>query len=376
VCYLADGVGLRKINAAFTHSAVAGPPALAQIAVYNQRLFGITGTDQTIDYSDLNNGDTCGVASATSGSAIVRTFGSQKLTALCVLKNSLAMFHVSGISRFTGLTQDDIAIGAGSEGLSVDTGTIAPRSIVPVEGVAYFLSERGAFRLTDSGVEALDLPTRPDCVRPQTLSVPASVLAAATGSHDRARNCIRWSITGNVISYNYRLGIWVGRDFANAFNSVTAQFDGIDADGKPIILTGTQSGVVYHVCDESFYLDDLLPNDTGGTPFEMVVSTRPFWGPTPGTQKSWSTAYLFGNFIEAYTGTVDATLTYDTNLVQGAITGIEAPSYGLTGASHIIDVPFSALGHWLVLTFSDTSDTDVRIKRIEVEAFDYGRRRP
>lgn len=376
VCYIADGVGLRKITTALVHSAVAGTPALAQLAVYNQRLFGITGVDQTIHYSSLNNGDSCGVVSGTSGNAIVRTFGSQKLTGLVTLKNSLAMFHVSGISRFTGLTQDDIAIGAGSEGISVDTGTIAPRSIVAVDGSAYFLSERGAFRLTDDGIEALDTPTTPDNMIGELLSLPASTMANLHGVHDRAHSCIRWSTTSGVISYNYRRRVWVGRDYGTAFTNSTAMWDGIDAQGKPLVLTGNNDGHVWRIGDENLYRDDVAPDGTGGTTYQMFVTTRRFFGPAPGTQKSWATLYIFGSFILWGSATnINATVSWTTNLVEGTVTGLLRPSADIDGTESILIVPIGKLGHWIDIEFSDSTETDLRISRIEIEAFDYGRRR-
>lgn len=380
VCYLADGA-LSKYSAG-AKSAVAGTPALTVLATYNQRLFGITGADQTLHYSDLNNGDTCGVVSATSGSAVVRTFGNQKLTTLLTLRASLALFHVSGVSRFTGLTQDDIAIGAGTQGISTDTGTIAPRSVVAVDGIGYFLSERGAYRITDVGVEPLDTPAVPDPTAPLLVSLGASLMPQVSATHDKATHTIRWYLPDyGVYVYHYRLNAWSGPWTGQYITSPThCLVDGVDASSNPITLSGHADGVLRRD-DTIGYLDDVLSDGTGGSAYTMVVQLRRLYTPHQNADKGWRWATLFADLK----GSTQASVSWFSDSGSSSLTLVPraAPAvwgsftwgsftWGSTG-NRPYAIPLSQRGPFLDFTYSDAGATGTILSRVDVEAFDYGR---
>ena len=166
VVYIADGdttnPALNKWNGTTLTTHIASTPTkITQICLYNQRLFGITGGDSKIYWSGLNNGDSLGVAASGGGEAIIRTFGDQKITGLAVNGASLLVFHETGISKFTGLTQDDIAIAAGAQGVTNDVGCVAPRSIVSTPDVVFFLSDRGFYAANESTVRPISLKLDP-----------------------------------------------------------------------------------------------------------------------------------------------------------------------------------------------------------------------
>ena len=125
IVYVADGGLLNKANAATATVNIAGTAACVSLAVYNQRLYGVDGTTQKIYASAINNGDTLGNTASGGIEAVIRTFGDQECFAVKTLRSSLAIFHRSGISRFTGITIDDIDIEAGTQGFSEQVGTIA-----------------------------------------------------------------------------------------------------------------------------------------------------------------------------------------------------------------------------------------------------------
>lgn len=380
--YLADGVQLRKYVGG-AQAVVAGTPALSVLAVYNQRLYGITGVDQTIHYSSLNNGDSCGVVTATSGFAIVRTFSNQKLTGLLTLKNSLAMFHVSGVSRFVGLTQDDLYVGAGTEGISTDTGSIAPRSAVAAEGVGYFLSDRGAFRITDDGVEALDSPESPDPTVPILPGLSASAFPQIDAVHDKNGRTIRWYLPDiGVYVYHYRLNAWSGPHTGGYISPVThCLFDGIDGAGRPILLSGASDGHLRQLEMPGSYLDDVLAAGTGGNRYTMTVQCRRFFTDQPESEKAWRWAYLFADLKGSSTGNVSwATASgagsYTIPSVSAAIWGSftwGAFTWG-GGGNRPFRIPLSGRGPYLDLVYSDDGTTGTLLSRVDIEAFDYGRR--
>lgn len=379
--YLADGTFRKYIGGVL--SAPAGTPALAQVAAYNQRLYGITGADQTIYYSSLNNGDSCGVVSATSGFAIVRTFGNQKLTGLLALKGSLAMFHVNGVSRFVGLTQDDLYIGAGSEGISTDTGTLAPRSAVAVEGIGYFISERGVFRITDADVTALDTPTSPDPLVALLPTLPATAFAQIDAVHDKVGRTIRWYIPDiGVYVYHYRLGAWSGPHTGAYISPIThCLFDGVDALGRPLLFAGGNDGFVRRIDVTGSYLDDVLSDGTLGTNYTITVQMRRFFTDQQESEKAWRWAYLFGDLK----GSSSATITWRTASDAGSYTltatggsvwgsGIWGAFTWGSGGTRPFRVPLSGRGPYLDLTYADDSTTGTLLSRVDIEAFDYGRR--
>lgn len=384
VCYIADGALWKYSGGA--RAAVAGTPALTVLATYNQRLFGLTGTNQTLHYSDLNNGDTCGVVSATSGSAVVRTFGNQQLTGLLTLKGSLALFHVSGVSRFTGLTQDDIAIGAGTQGISTDTGTIAPRSAVAVEGVGYFLSEKGAYRITDAGVEAIDTPASPDPTAPLLATLGASLFPQIDAVHDKVHQTIRWYLPDlGVYCYHYRLNAWSG-PFTSIYTSTPTHclFDGLDGSGNPIVLSGHADGFLRRgdTTGVSGYLDDVLSDGTGGSAYTMAVTCRRFYTGSPWSDKGWRWLTLFADLK----GSTQASVAWATESGASSLTLIPKAvpatwgsftwgsfAWGSTG-NRPYQLPLSGRGPFLDVTYSDTGATGTILSRLDVDAFDYGRR--
>lgn len=378
--YVADGTFRKYTGGAL--SAPAGTPALAQVAAYNQRLYGITGLDQTIYYSSLNNGDSCGVVSATSGSAVVRTFGNQKLTALLALNGALAMFHVSGVSRFVGLTQDDLYIGAGSEGLSTDTGTVAPRSAVSVEGYGYFLSERGAFRITDSGVEALDGPESSDPTVALLPTLSASAFAQIDAVHDKIGRTIRWYIPDlGVYVYHYRLGAWSGPHTGIYTSQPThCLFDGIDASGRPAVFAGGLDGHLRQG-ETAGYLDDVTASGTGGSRYTMTVQCRRFFTDQAESEKAWRWAYLFADLRGSFSGlvswnTASGAGSYTIPAVNTAVWGAftwGAFTWGGSG-NRPFRIPLSGRGSYLDLVYSDDGTTGTLLSRVDLEAFDYGRR--
>ncbi len=111
VVYIADGGLLNKWNGT-TLTEIANTLAVKQVVVFNQRLWGAGNSTypNSIFYSSLNNGDDLGNATppAGGGQIIVRTFGDEQIIGLAPINTSLLIFHNRGISRLTGLGQDDI----------------------------------------------------------------------------------------------------------------------------------------------------------------------------------------------------------------------------------------------------------------------------
>jgi hypothetical protein len=211
VVYIGDGGRINKWDGTtFTPNIGAGP-AVRFLKVHNQRLWscGCGVAPSSIFYSDLNNGDTIGDVTLGGGEIVVRTFGDEKIVALASVGSSLLIFHERGLSRLTGFGQDDINVDP--EGISSQTGTIAPFSVVETDGAAFFVSDRGVFVATESNVTALNTPNRPDPLLPVIATLTPDQLAGVRAVLSRKTQEVWFLIPGyGAFVYHLVLNAWSG----------------------------------------------------------------------------------------------------------------------------------------------------------------------
>ena len=364
--YIADGGPLNRWDGTTLTLNLASTPNIAQITVYNQRLFGVTGIDQSVYYSELNDGDTLGVGASGGGEAIIRTFGDQNTTGLAVSGSSLLIFHRSGISRWTGFTQDDIAIAAGATGITGEVGTTNAFSIVEVSGVVYFLGQNGFYRVSESSA-------------PESISTPidsiirdwdGDTIEGVRGVHVRNYQEIRWWVPDyGVLVYNYRLNAWSGPWTAGYLSpATTCHFESEDNEGRFLILRGDASGWVT-LCDAGgAYLDNLTVNYTVGEEFAMRVQPHRFFAGDAMNEKS----YRWGYLLMDPRGTDDVSVEWVTQSGSGSY-AIDATSLAVTNAA-MFRVPLADRGEWIDVTIVDSGEADALYSRAEVQAFAMGRR--
>lgn len=378
--YIADGGLLNKWDGTTLTENIASTPAVAQLAVQNQRLFGITGDSETLYWSALNNGDSLGIAGSSGGSAVVRTFGLSTLTGLLALGQSLLLFHRRGISRFTGWTQDDIDISTGTRGLSADVGTTAPRSIVAVENVGFFLSDRGFYAVTESEVR----PISPQ-IEPVIQSLDQSAFARVVGAHHAATREVRWYLPDvGIYSYNYRLNAWTGPLTDIYVDQTTpSMWSTVNATSQPIVLFGGQDGWVRKADVTAVFKDDVLSDSTGGTAFTMSARCRRMFCRTPEAEKAFRWAFFTGNLrgssgatmrLATSTGTtVQALADANPTVWLKTLTWNSADTWSSLG-SRSQKVQGAGRGHFVDITLEDTSSTSQPVfSRVAVEGRLYGR---
>ena len=381
VCYIADGGPLNQWDGATLTTNLAGTPSVTVIAVYNERLYGITGNSEALYWSSLGNGDTLGVVASGGGIANVRTFGNQKLTGLLALGGSLLLFHVDGISRFSGVGIDGINIEAGTRGISQDVGTIAPFSIVAVENVGYVATERGIYEVTEGGVK--DISTN---IAPVFVDLDSTDLAGIRAVHRRDKREVWFFLPGKgVYAYQYRLGAWAG-PWGDGYLSpeLTCFGEGVDANGRSVVLAGDEGGHVRHCDFPAAYLDNVTSNGTGGTAYTFAVQPRRmFFGGIAG-----EVALRWAHVMADFRGSQDATLSWETPTAGGTYTMTGAPSAmwdgagltwdsGLTfdaGTTEVEKVPIHGRGPFVDVTITDDGESDAVYSRVEVEGFAMPRR--
>jgi len=380
-CYIADGGLLNKIVGTTITTNIASTPSVGQLALYNLRLFGISGLNSTLYYSALGNGDTLGIVASGGGSAIIRTFGEQRLIGLLPLGGSLMLVHRAGISRFTGWSLDDIDIDSGSSGVSTDTGTIAPRSLVAVENVGFLVSDNGVYQLTEEGVTPIG----------QKLEAMIKSLGQANferiqAAHHRAFKEVHFFFPGvGTYLYNYRLGKWSGPwNDGYLANDIHSMWQTYDSDGSPIVLVGNENGQVLRVDAPSIWKDNVFSDGSGGTTFSLELQLHRIYFRDPELYKSIRFFYITRNSFagaaaylrwatEEMVGQIDLPASGGTALVWGV--GTWDPTLVWPSASTRPQrVQGWGSGTYIDLTIVDDSPAPVSYTRILVEGFTTARR--
>ena len=382
VCYIADGGLLNKWNGAAVSVNLAGTPNVKLLATHNLRLFGAgdPSNPDTLYYSTLSNGDTLGIAASGGGAAAVRTYGAREITALIPVGTSLLIFHEAAISRFTGWSQDDIEIQSGTRGVSDDVGTIAPGTILGVEGLGYFLSDRSFYRVTEAGVEAVGQK-----IEPVLQSLDQSIVLRAQAAHHRAfREILVYLPDVGVFVFNYRTGGWTGPWTSLLGTAVLhTLFPAHDATRNNIVLAGGSDGFVRLLDAPTIYKDDVLSDGTGGTRFAFAAQLRRLFFGTDDDEKSLRFIHLVANLR----GSQSAQVQFRTALEQGAspiqamTSGAQWGSFewgsfewGAGGESLTHTVDAWGRGRFVDITLADDAEAPVLFSRVQADAFSLGRR--
>lgn len=376
VCYIADGGALNKWNGSALTVNIASTPNVAQLAMYNLRLFGINGTDERLYWSAIGNGDTLGVVASGGGSAIVRTFAQQALIGLMPLGASLCLFHRAGVSRFTGWSLDDINIEAGTTGVSADTGTIAPRSLVRVENVGYFVAERGVYMATEGGVfpigQKIDALVR---------TLPHTEFHRIQSGHNKLRREVWFYFPDvGVYCYNYAIKAWSG-PWDGAYLGTRAMWQTVDSNNIPVILFGSDDGFVLRADQASLYRDDVDSSGGGGAAYPMELQLHRMYFDEPEGEKSLRYVYVTANAVSG----AAANLLWESEHMSGQQT---IPGGLLT----TWDVGTWDVGAWPVprtlprrvhgwgrgtffdVTIQDLSEAETSYSRVSLEGFYTARR--
>jgi hypothetical protein len=381
VVYVVDGGQLNKWNGGVFTANVAGSPNVSRIAVHNDRLFGCgdVNNTETLYFSGLSNGDTLGVPGSGGGEAIIRTFAHEPLTTLLSVGQSLLIFHERGVSRFTGWSQDDFNIDSGTRGVTQDVGTIASSSVVAVENVGFFVSDRGVYSITESGVTGIS--SNIESLLSQTSATNLRLVSAV---HNRRAREVWFAIPGlGVMVFNYRLNSWSG-PLTGTYATVAplAMWES-GAGATPEVFFGATDGMVRKGDVESVYRDDVLADGTGGTAYTSTVQCHRMFFGDDASEKSLRYIYLLGN-LRGSTGT---SVTWETGQISQAATvpasgtaaiwgsGIlwGAFTYG-PGGSVTSRIQASGSGRYNDIRLVDAGTSNPVFSRVEADAFNMGRR--
>jgi hypothetical protein len=388
--YIADGGVLNKWDGSTLTTDIANAQAVSRVWTYNQRLHGVSGSTALVYYSTLNDGDSLGYVAGGGGSAVVRTFGGQRLTTGITVGTASLMFHVGGISKFTGYTQDDIAIDAGAQGVSGSKGTEAPQSVVLVEksdegiDAAFFLTGRGVYRATEAGCYAV----RSDVLLETLATLDQSSWERVQAAHHaRYAEVLFYLPDVGVYAYNYLLDAWSGPWTAAYTSAVThSMWESVDAQGRAILLFGGADGFVRRADMPRVFKADVLADGTGGSSYTMVARCRRFFFGDEAEEKQMKWLYITANLRGSTRAGVRWTADYGSGqftfaaaadgagALWGAFTWGATVWAGISNKTKTFRVPMHARGPYVDITFVDDGESESEWSRVKVEAFSNGRR--
>jgi len=383
VVYIGDGGLLNKWDGTTLTTNIAGTVGAKSIVVHNQRLWscGCGTNPQSIFYSSLNNGDTLANAGSGGGEIIVRTFGDELIIGLASVNTSLLIFHRRGISRLTGYGQSDITVQP--EGVSSDVGTISGGSIVSVENVAYFVSDRGLFRCNESEVAPVSTSETPDPLLPLIRSLNANQFEDIRSVYNRATREVWINIPSvGVYTYHTLLNAWTGPWDAGYVNpGTTCMFETYDANGLPVVLKGDAGSYVSITDANAIFLDNVAADGTGGDTYTMEAQFHRLYGGDSALAKAMRWGYVQAELkgskqsrLEWSTGST--TNSYSLPVSNQGSWGIGLWGSGVWGGagSESYRVPMNGNGYYVDVSFVDSGSALPVVTSFVLEAFALGRR--
>lgn len=377
VVYIADGGKLLKWDGATLERSMTSPD-VSYIWVYNQRLYGCSGDDAILLASGLNNGDDLGYTSGEGVQVPIRTFGESTVVGGVALGVSNLIFHSGGISVWTGVTQDDIAVQAGTLGLSPDIGTINAKSIVATETEVYFLSDRGFYAANSAGLRRISTTLDPDIF---ALFSNAANLCAADNHFYREIEYYLPDV--GFYSFNYQLQAWTGPWNGGYVSPVTHScWQAKDSDGTPIVLVGTSTGFIKQMDVDDIYQDNVLSDGTGGSAITMICQFRRQFFGNPPSDKALRFAYL----LIALNGSTNCGLSWNTATASGSFTlsqtggviwGTPSMIWGSfvwgSGDAQEYRIQLDGRGSYVDFTLTESgTNTPPLISALRCDAYDYG----
>ena len=384
VVYIADGGLLNEWTGSALTINISGTVAVDTIQVHNERLWGCGNSSfpDSIFYSDFNKGDTLGNGALGGGQVIVRTFGDEVIIGLASINTSLLIFHRRGISRLTGFGQDDITVQPAA--VTADVGTIANKSIVASNNVAYFISERGLYRCNEMEVAPVGTPQQPDPLLPLIRSLSAAEFDNIRCIVNRATKELWISIPGiGCYQYHLVLNAWSGPwDNAYIAPDTTAFFEVIDDNGLPVILRGDNDGWV-SLCDAPLiYTDNTSAAGTGGSTYALVAQMHRFYCGDDALAKALRWGYLTAQLK----GSKNCSVSWATDETAGQFQ-LPPSSAGIWSLSEDWDtgiwggsgsrnyrIPMGGSGYYVDMTITDSGAALPIFSRLQIETFALGRR--
>lgn len=381
--YIADGGLLNRYTGTTLTVNIASTPSCTVLAVHNQRLWGCgdAAFPDSIFYSALNDGDSLGIGASAGGQIVVRTFGNQNVLGLVSLANSLMIFHQMGVSRLTGYGQSDVTVAAA--GITGDVGTIAPFSIVRVDNIVYFVSDRGLYAANEQQVMPVSTTEQPDPLSVILPLMASTDIANIRAVLNRGTREVEIHIPGyGMYLYHTILKAWAGPWVDGYLSPETScLFETHNASGYPIVLRGDASGFVSETDRPTIFADNVSAAGIGGTTYVSALQLRRLYCGDPHIAKAWRFGYLLADLAGSSACTVTWTtdsLSDSSVLPASAFALWNGSSWGAslwgTTAQTSYRIPMDGNGYWVDFLITDSSMAQPTFSQAGVRGFALGRR--
>ena len=390
VTFIADGGLLNYWDGTTLTENVSNTPSCTVLAVQNNRLWGITGDSNILSASALGDGATLGISASGGGQFAIATYEGQHLVGLLPIGASLMLLQNAAVSRVTGWTADDFNVLAGTRGVSADVGTVCAQSAIAVENEGFFLSDRGFYSVTESGVTPISTQ-----IRNVLADLSQAEWSNVSVAHHAALYEVRWFIPSlGVLSFNDQLRKWSG-PHTSLYTSapVVAMWETVDTTSKPIVLAAHSDRFVRRTeRPSSVCLDDVLSDGTGGTYYVLVLKCRRLFCADAVTEKAYRFAWVTCNLrlstraaLVCETDSDSAIVPFPVSPPSGAwdvddgvwdaiATARPHPWYWGAVSYDRKRLPLTGHGEWVDLTIQDAGIGESLFARVDLRAFTLGER--
>lgn len=260
------------------------------LVAYHTRLFAHRATTlKHVSWSKVGDAESFAATGlqTDAGTAMAAVLNGESIVAYEVVGSSLLIATDGGISRFTGYSTDDIRLQTDSEGLSSEVGVVGPLALKRVETVAAFLSKRGPYIATETGITEIGTKVAPDFVALAQASLSKAVVAYHKGRKEIWFAVSGASDSGNnktIYVYSLALQAWSG-PFTVNFNITSMTGYVRPSDSSDTIVAGCSDGFVRDL--DIGLKDDVLSDGSAGSNFALLIEPAPhFFDVGPGVIKS------------------------------------------------------------------------------------------
>ena len=244
--------------------------------------------------------------------------GTSGVTAFLPRRDELGVAKRRGLWKIVGSSADSYAVIQVINGV----GVFAPKSVVVIRDVAYFLAEEGVYAWGADGLRLLN-SARVNAWFTTDTYFNRSLLSSAFAVWNQRDDCYELyladassGVIDRWISYDLQRDLWLGPHKTDAFTPSIAQ-NLEDIYGITMQVRAGTDGILYRCCDME-YLD-------GATAIDFSVTTAPLSGGVPQTEKYYGELTVLTQpqaagtltvtpYVGGLTATAQASISHDLTL--------------------------------------------------------------
>jgi len=204
----------------------------------------------------------------------IEQYDAEPLTSLLKVGSSLLPMKRDTVSRYTGISTEDVQIDTEQEGISATLGNIALQTAIQIDEAGLMLTEAGLFIVTESGIE--EISGKIDAVFVDEVN-RAQWQNAVAGYLKRRREVVLFlpptGSSNNTLGwlFNLETRTWAGPWVSTFPITCLGRYE--RANGDDSLLAGGSDGFVRDLdaSAETVSKDDMLADGTGGTAIPLSV---------------------------------------------------------------------------------------------------------